>query len=108
MDTIKSYVSQDQHGVMRVGETRVMLDSIVAAFHAGHSAETIAQQYPGITLEAVYGAIAYYLSNRSEIDQYLQRQNKIWEKSREQADQNPSPVVQRLRSQMAKSATDAT
>ena len=48
-----SYVRKDDHGVLRVGETRVMLDSVVAGFHQGHSAETIAQQYPALTLEEV-------------------------------------------------------
>ena len=40
-----------------------MLDSVVAAFHQGHSAETIAQQYPALSLEEIYGAITYYLAN---------------------------------------------
>ena len=42
METAKIYVRQDEHGVLRVVETRVMLDSVVAAFNQGHSAETIA------------------------------------------------------------------
>ena len=58
MQLAKSYVRQDEHGVLRIGDTRVMLDSVIAAFHQGHSAETIAQQYPALQLEEVYGAIA--------------------------------------------------
>ena len=58
MQAAKAYVRQDEHGVLRVGETRVMLDSVVAAFHLGHSVETIAQQYPALTLEEAYGAIS--------------------------------------------------
>ncbi len=40
------YVTLDADGVMRVAQTRVMRDSVVAAFEEGHSAETIQQQYP--------------------------------------------------------------
>ena len=47
----KSYIREDEQGVKRVGQTRVMLDSVIAAFEQGHSAETIAQQYPAVTLE---------------------------------------------------------
>jgi uncharacterized protein (DUF433 family) len=58
-------------GVYRVTGTRVSLDSIVYAFLAGQTAESIAQSFPVLTLEQVYGAIAFYLANRPEIDAYL-------------------------------------
>ncbi len=45
MQSTDPYVRMDPHGVMRVGETRVMLDSVVAAFEQGHSPETIQQEY---------------------------------------------------------------
>ena len=32
MDSAEKYVYVDEHGVMRVGKTRVMLDSVVIAF----------------------------------------------------------------------------
>jgi uncharacterized protein (DUF433 family) len=101
MQAAKTYVRQDEHGVLRVGDTRVMLDSVVAAFHQGHSAETIAQQYPALSFEEVYGAIAYYLANRGDVDQYLRRQDEVWKQYREKANAAPSPVVQRLRRQAA-------
>ena len=74
-----------------------MLDSVVTAFHQGHSAETIAQQYPSLALEQVYGAIAYYLANRTDVDQYLRKQDEVWSNWREKAEAGASPVVQRLR-----------
>lgn len=92
-----SYVRDDEHGVKRVGNTHVMLDSIVAAFQQGHSAETIVQQYPAVTLEQVYGAITYYLANKSEVDRYLQRQDEVWKRERARAEQTVSPVLARLR-----------
>lgn len=98
MPPVKTYIHQDEHGVLRVGDTRVMLDSVVAAFHAGHSAETIAQQYSALSLEEAYGAIAYYLANRTEVDLYLQKQQTVWEHWRERADTLESPAVRRLRS----------
>lgn len=107
METGRSYVRTDEHGVLRVGETRVMLDSIVAAFQQGHSPETIQQQYPALILEEVYGAIAHYLANHEEIDRYLARQDEIWRQWREKAAQQASPVVQRLRSQTPEARMDA-
>ncbi len=107
METAKIYVRQDEHGVLRVAETRVMLDSVVAAFNQGHSAETIAQQYPALSLEEVYGAITYYLANQENVNEYLRRQEEVWKHWRQKANAVPSPVLQRMRRQDAKAEADA-
>ena len=70
---------QKQHDVYRITDTRVSLDSIVYARWAGQSAETIAQSFQVLTLEQVYGAIAFYLAHREEIDGYLEQQRVEYE-----------------------------
>ncbi len=50
---------------------RISLNSIVYAFRQGLFPENIAQSYPLLGLEKVYGAITFYLANRSDIDAYL-------------------------------------
>ncbi|MFM7205376.1 MAG: DUF433 domain-containing protein [Planctomycetaceae bacterium] len=102
MATAAEYVSTDEHGVMRVGQTRVMLDSVLASFVEGGSAETIMHQYPALSLEEVYGAIAFYLGNRETMDAYLARQDAVWNRAREAVNQSASPVVARLRSAAAR------
>ena len=69
----KSYVEQHDGGYWVMG-TRVSLDSLVYAFREGQTAESLAQSFPVLTLEQVYGAIAYYLANREVIDVYLRQQ----------------------------------
>jgi uncharacterized protein (DUF433 family) len=93
----KSYVRVDKGGVYRVGASRVMLDSVVAAFRQGHSPETIKQQYPALSLEEVYGSIAYYLAHVGEVDAYLRRQDAVWEQWRARSEEQPSAVAERLR-----------
>lgn len=61
----------DSDGVVRVGSTRVTLDTLVAAFSEGATAEEIVHQYPSLHLAHVYAVIAYYLQHRPEIDDYL-------------------------------------
>jgi uncharacterized protein (DUF433 family) len=61
------YVEQRSGGYYVTG-TRVSLDSIVYAFRAGEGAETIQQNFPSLTLEQVYGAIAFYLHHQAEVD----------------------------------------
>lgn len=104
MDEQNGYVRTDEHGVIRVGDTHVMLDSVVAAFDQGHSPETIRSQYPSLTLEQVYGAITYYLSHRQQVEEYLRRQDAEWAKWRAESERHPSPVAERLRALKAVSA----
>jgi len=68
-----------------ISGTRVSLDSIVYAFLSGQTAESIAQSFPALSLEQVYGAIAYYLAHRSEVDGYLQEARGEFEAQREAA-----------------------
>ena len=64
-------------GVIRVGTTRVTLDTVIAAFNEGATAETIAQQYSALTLADVYAVIAYYLNHKVAVDAYLQAGEQV-------------------------------
>src|SRR5262245_28603999 len=91
------YVRRDEHGVLRVGATRVMLDSVLAAWDQGHSPETIRAQYPSLTLEHVYGAITWCLAHAGEVSEYLKQQDAVWVKWRRRAEADSDPLRQRLR-----------
>jgi uncharacterized protein (DUF433 family) len=74
--------------VYRVAGTRVALDSIVRRFWEGDAPESIVQSFPVLTLEQVYGAIAYYLRHQACVDTYLK-----------QAEAEEAAVVDQLRQQ---------
>jgi len=80
----KDYVTQ-VNGAYRIADSRVSLDSVVYAWLQGHSPEAIADSFPVLTLEEVYGAIAFYLSNREAIDEYLQKGQAEFEARRQQS-----------------------
>src|SRR5262245_28243399 len=61
----------DDDGVMRVGGTRVRLETVIEAYHNGCSAEEILLKYPSLKLPDIYAVITYYLWHRQEIDAYL-------------------------------------
>jgi uncharacterized protein (DUF433 family) len=79
-----TYVEQCD-GRYVVTDTRVSLDSIVYGFLSGQSAESLAQAFPVLTLEQVYGAIAFYLGHRDELDRYLDARRQDFEATREAA-----------------------
>jgi uncharacterized protein (DUF433 family) len=53
--------------VIRVGGTRVTLETIVHAFDEGHTAEEIVSHYPALRLADVYAVISYYLNHRATV-----------------------------------------
>ena len=75
------YVEQREANYFIRG-SRVSLDSVVYGFLNGESPETIRDNFPTLSLEQVYGAIAYYLAHQSELDSYLETKREDFEKAR--------------------------
>ena len=74
----------DEHGVMRVGKTRVPLDTVVFAFNQGSTPEEIVMSYPTLDLGDVYAVVNYYLHNRAEVDAYLSQREAAAVRVREE------------------------
>lgn len=82
--TIPKPVRMDSSGVLRVGRTRVSLDSVVYDFRRGADAVAIQRDFDTLSLAEVHAAIAYYLHRKEEIDSYLVIREKDYERRREQ------------------------
>jgi uncharacterized protein (DUF433 family) len=91
-------IETDPDGVIRIGGSRVTLDTVVAAFDLGATAEEIAQQYPSVTLADIYSVIGYYLRHQSEVRAYLTRRQQQGAQVREENEQrfDPAGVRDRL------------
>jgi uncharacterized protein (DUF433 family) len=63
----------DAQGILRVANTRVPLDNLIHEFLRGATPEEIATAYPSVPLNDIYTLIGYYLHNRAELDEYLQK-----------------------------------
>ena len=69
--TLPTPFAADEHGVVRIGPSRVTLEQIVSAFDTGASAEEIVETYPTLDLGDVYATIAFIIKNRAEVDAYM-------------------------------------
>lgn len=69
---------ENRNGVFYIPGTRVSLDSIVYAFQQGTSPESIREDFDGLSLPHVYGAIAFYLDNQVSVDYYLAARKQQW------------------------------
>ena len=66
----------DEHGDIRVGSTRVLLDLVIARFKQHSSPEQIHENFPTLTLADIYAVITYYLNNQDEVEAYLQHRRE--------------------------------
>jgi uncharacterized protein (DUF433 family) len=69
-------------GIMRVQGARVTLETIVAAFTEGATAEEIVQQYPSVSLADVYQVVGYYLRHSTELESYLAQRQRDTDETR--------------------------
>ena len=83
----KEYIEQRDNGYFIEG-TRVSLDSVVYAFLRGESPEGIAESFPALTLEQIFGALVFYLAQREFIDAYLSEGRREFEVLRQVARRN--------------------
>ena len=90
----------DQHGKIRVGNTRVLLELVIHAFNQGETAEEIVDSYSSVQLSDVYGVIAYYLTHRAEVDAYMKQADEAAERIQCEVEANYSPETQALRARL--------
>jgi uncharacterized protein (DUF433 family) len=81
---MKEYVEQREGGYF-IKNSRVSLDSVVYAFLRGESPEGIAESFPALALEQIFGTLAFYLANRDIVDRYLCEGRQEFETLRQQA-----------------------
>ncbi len=95
----------ERRGAYVIAGTHVSLDFVVYAFLDGQSAEAIGQAFPLLSLEQVYGAIAYYLAHRDDVDRYLETRRQDFRVARQAArDADPMFYQKLADAKMADSA----
>ncbi len=85
-------LAPDSQGVVRVANTRVTLDTVVAAFLEGCTPEEIAEQYTALKLPDIYLTIGYYLKHQDEVHAYLSKRQIQAETNRHEVEQRFSAM----------------
>jgi len=90
------YVEEREGGYYIAG-TRIALDSIIGAFKAGESPETILRSFPlAGPLVRIYGAITFYLENKDKVEAYLKDQERLWQEVATKQTELPESLARRL------------
>jgi len=69
--TVVVPLREEPAGVLRVGDSRVLLELVLRAFKAGSTPESIVQSYDALKLADVYAIISRYLVAPDPFEAYL-------------------------------------
>ena len=70
---------EDETGAVRVGNSRVLLETVIRAFQDGASPEAIVNRYSTLSLSDVYNTIGYYLRHQDAVEAYLSQREQLSE-----------------------------
>ncbi len=79
--------------MIRVGQTRVTLESVIGLYEQGATAEEIALRFDTLNLHDIYATLGYYLGHRQQVQTYLLRQGQSSLAARREAESR-SPTAQ--------------
>jgi uncharacterized protein (DUF433 family) len=98
----------DAEGTVRIGRTRVTLETVVGTFDQGATPEEISERFSVLRVEDVYAVIAYYLNNREAVQAYVRRQEEEGEAIRREIEAHMDSRNPRERSVTRREANAAT
>lgn len=66
----------DPSGTIYVGNTRVMLELVIAAYRDGANAEDMVEMFDTLDLGDVHTILGYYLHHKDEVHAYVQERER--------------------------------
>lgn len=90
----------DEHGAIRIGKTRVLLELVIHAYYMGETPEGIVDSFPSLTASDVYAVIGYYLANRADIDAYVRQRDAQADRILRDMEANLTPKARALRTRL--------
>ena len=76
MPELSRYLRATPHGGLRIGATRVSLETVLHAYRTGATPEGIVESFDTLTLAEVYHVIGGYLQDSAVCDRYLKDRDK--------------------------------
>lgn len=89
-------------GTWRIAGTWVSINSVIHSFLDGATSEEICQDFPSLSLAQVYSTIAYYLTHRTQVDAYLQEQQRQADKLEQELQTQHAVFLAELRQRLLK------
>jgi uncharacterized protein (DUF433 family) len=83
----------DDQGVIRIGASRVTLETLIEIYKVSASLEEVARQFPSLPFQDILYVVGYYLNHTVEIEAYLVESAEKGERVRENIEAHPSQIL---------------
>lgn len=93
---LEDYFDFLEPNAVRIKGHRLGIEHVLEYYQAGYTADEIAREFPGLSLEKIHATITYYLCHQAEVDAYLTCLRELKEREYQEWLANPSPVIKRL------------
>ena len=70
---LEDYFESEDPEIISIKGHRLGIEHVLEQYLAGYSAEQIAQEFPGLTLEQIHATITYYLHNQANVNSYIEQ-----------------------------------
>ena len=97
---LPQFLAEDTDGFIHVEGHRIGLQHLMRYYNEGYSAEMLLSEYPTLSPAMLHKVIAFYLENRTDVDEYFDRCTAEMEESRRTV--APGPSVAELRCRLDK------
>jgi uncharacterized protein (DUF433 family) len=68
------FLTQDELGEIRLQGSRIGLYHLIWYYKDGFSAEQLHDEFPNLGLDLIHQVLAFYQAHRSEVDEYVARE----------------------------------
>jgi uncharacterized protein (DUF433 family) len=100
MELGHTYVQQ-RDGNWYVGDSRVEVYSVIAAWLQGFSPEEVQTSFPVLSPTEVYGTILYYLEHRDELDAFFRQMDALYQTRKAEAEARDPRFHEMMRQRFA-------
>lgn len=79
---LPEFLVEAPYGEIRLAGSRIGLYHLVESYNEGFSAEMLVEEYPTLPLAQIHKVIAFYLKNKNEVDDYVEKERQALEELR--------------------------
>jgi uncharacterized protein (DUF433 family) len=96
---LPDFLTQYTAEAIRLTGYRIGLEHVIPLYNEGYSPEMLHEEFDTLPLALIHKVIAFYLENRTDVDEYVRRSEEI--AAQHEAAHPPSPALLKAREALA-------
>ncbi len=90
----------DETGEILVGDSRVLLATLLHYHRQGMTPETLAENFPSVSLADILSSLGYYYRHKAELDNWMRERDQELAELRQQMEETQQPRLAKLQAKV--------